>query len=285
MRFIFFIIQSICLTLTRGSSDDAGLNKTHAILDPCRVLCKASGLDGCAGSRTVAGQCEGLYRDEAGSIVRSTEPKPEWIGISVEEARSILSTQAESCADICDQVDDCTASYCKQNNHCHGLFWSDVGKREACFYTVEKPCKTKVPVLCAHEKNTSTTTTESPTVSKDDISGNETETKDSEYLDTQELLPSAEFSGQIGDDHGVIQETSDITKVDTSPQDDVKLKTTYRAITDNSSSSRGVSGSAADAPVKANQNETQSSKSLGVSGYSYINICVIIITTIFMSLR
>jgi hypothetical protein len=245
-------------------------NKTRAVIDPCRALCTANDEEGCAVSRTVSGQCQGLFRDQSGNIAHSEDPKPEWTRISAEDARSILSTQTESCSDICAKLEDCPASYCKQNNHCHGLFWSDLNKREACFYTDEKPCQTKLPVLCDYENQDSTTAIPTTTASSDQYSA-------SSVGESIIVVPSSEETYLVHDQSMVdgsgerdserIPEAPELALI---PEVDDVTTHPVLPVSDSDTRSASLEVPPTQTPLRANQNETQASKSFETLRFSMV---------------
>lgn len=280
MKCKAILLQVSFGTLAGAMEEHVGGNKTRFKLDPCEILCNANGCDGCGISKSVSGECQGLFRDELGNIAYSNEPKPSWTGVSTDEARAILSTQTQSCGDICDQVEDCPASYCKQNNHCHGLFWSDVTKREACFYTDEKPCKTKIPVLCVHEETTPTATASVATTEvKDDIAI-ESPTQSEDILKTESVTYDAVADNNTDT---VDSQASSMQGNETPAMGDSDGETSHSALPQVPTVSRSISSTTPHSPVKANQNDTQSSKSSGALGVSAGSGWVVLVLTAFVS--
>jgi hypothetical protein len=265
------------LVLVRATDVSVDRNKTRTVIDPCRALCSANDDEGCAVSRTVSGQCQGLFRDQSGKIAHAEVPKPEWTSISADEARSILSTQTESCSDICAQLEDCPASYCKQNNHCHGLFWSDVDKREACFYTDEKPCRTKLPILCDYENRDSTTiapmstSLPEPPTAIAEADGVTAESSEETYLVQDETVveDSAESEPNRAPDMPEVTETDseDATTHIITPMSDIDIR------------SAQVNIPSTQPPLRANQNDTQAAKSFEVLRISTASAAFIFLYT------
>jgi hypothetical protein len=257
-------------------------NKTRSVVDPCSVLCASS--DGsCAVSKNVGGQCTGLMRDESSSIVHTETSRPGLTSISADDARAIVSVQNESCKDICDRIEECTASYCKLNNHCHGLFWSDLAKREACFYTIDKPCNTKVPVLCDYEQSISISTTTTPVTADREYTDESTTAESTPTNEAEIVSVTGEVSSVPGDSPTTPESAStNATPYVTgeySPEDKSDTPETVNTVSqdveDTSNvSTRSVADIAAEekSPIRANQNQTQPSKSfeaLGTSTYTY----------------
>jgi hypothetical protein len=268
-------------------------NKTRSVVDPCGVLC-ASSDGGCVVSKNVGGQCTGLMRDESSRIVHTETSRPGLTSISADDARAIVSVQNESCKDICDRIEECTASYCKQNNHCHGLFWSDLAKREACFYTIDKPCNTKVPVLCDYEQSISLSTTTIPVTTDRDYTDESITAESTPANETES--PSGTFEvSSVPEDSPISPEsaTANLTPYVTgeySPQDDSDTSATVNTVSQNvedtsNVSARSVSDIAAEekSPIRASQNQTQPSKSfeaLGTSTFTYTFIIGTLVTMI-----
>lgn len=127
------------------------------VLDPCKVLCSIS-MDDCKGVSEVDGMCNNLYLDDDLKLTVSSSSGPGYLQISAKNALDTVAVSAHECSTMCHSTPECAASYCKPNNHCHGMFWDNLTDKKACFHTSHTPCKHDQPLMCKYSEKAHSTT-------------------------------------------------------------------------------------------------------------------------------
>lgn len=132
-----------------------------SVVDPCVTLCHLMAAGDCSLVQAVGSYCANLFKDGERYVVDSRSSNDH---VSSENAFSEVSTS--SCSSACQRTADCPGSFCKPNNHCHGLFWANKASDSFCFHGESHPCNSLVPVHCDSTGTVRTTVAPELTVSE-----------------------------------------------------------------------------------------------------------------------
>jgi hypothetical protein len=140
------------VTTHKSTNHSPGIER--AVVDPCTTYCHLLGADNCVSVYSANDHCVNLIKAPNGLIVASKDSGATDEYIKVSEAFESVSTV--SCDSACEQTPGCTGSFCKPNDHCHGLFWESKELSSYCFHSDDQACNPHVPLLCTVEQNQTT---------------------------------------------------------------------------------------------------------------------------------
>lgn len=134
--------------------------------DPCFTFCVNNSAGDCTKVRSSNGLCSNLCLESPGKPIVCLSPDDRVNFVSLNVAFASVSPGGSTCSNACILAALCPESYCKSNNHCHGLFWDERYPASICYHTEATPCRPMAPVHCAYidevETLTPSRSTESP---------------------------------------------------------------------------------------------------------------------------
>ena len=146
-----FTVSAVAFGMTSGAvvtPAPSAIILTLTKLDPCKTLCSASKVTDCSSVKAVGTDCANLYYDDKQVVLMSSVDRDDLRKVTADSAFESVSTKAESCAELCNKTGGCSGSFCKPNNHCKGLYWSDLSAGTVCFPTPANLCQVDSPVHC-----------------------------------------------------------------------------------------------------------------------------------------
>jgi hypothetical protein len=121
----------------------------------CQVYCYAHGLEACESVAPQGDICKNLYKSANNGlkIVNKNDAPIGWDSVTIVEAFDSVKAPGDDCAGLCEEIPECRnstkGSYCKKNNQCFGMFWSDLHTKQVCFQPGDKSCDQFAVVLCS----------------------------------------------------------------------------------------------------------------------------------------
>ena len=145
-------------------ADQMGVGSQQS--DPCVTFCVNKSGGDCTKVRSSNGLCSNLCLESSGKPIVCLSPDDRVNFVSLNVAFASVSPGGSTCSNACISAALCPESYCKSNNHCHGLFWDERYPASICYHTEASPCRPMAPVHCAYtdeiETLTPSSSTESP---------------------------------------------------------------------------------------------------------------------------
>lgn len=151
-----FIFQTQGSNAVEGGADESrvelanpmGVGKSQS--DPCVTFCVNKSAGDCTKVRSFNGLCSNLCLDSPSKPIVCLSPDDGVNFVSLNMAFASVSPGGSTCSNACILAALCPESYCKSNNHCHGLFWDERYPGSICYHTEATPCRPIAPVNCAY---------------------------------------------------------------------------------------------------------------------------------------